>query len=64
MLDRAAWISDIKTRMGYPVVHLAITDDMINQQCDGAIRNAAPYLISVDVFTVSFSIVKFTDKLV
>ena len=31
MLDRAAWISDIKTRMGYPVVHLAITDDMINQ---------------------------------
>lgn len=64
MLDRASWISDIKTRMGYPVVHLAITDDMINQQCDAAIRKAAPYLNSVDVFTVSSSTVKFTDKLV
>lgn len=64
MLDRATWINDIKTRMGYPVVNVAMTDAMISQQCDAAIRKAAPYLNSVDVFTVSSSTVKFTDKLV
>lgn len=64
MLDRATWISDIKTRMGYPVVNLAIKDEMINQQCEAAIRKVVPYLNSVDVFTVSSSTVKFKDKLV
>ena len=44
LLDRARWINEIKTRLGYPVVNIEITDDVISQQCDIAIRKVAPYL--------------------
>jgi hypothetical protein len=64
LLDRARWVNEIKTRLGYPVVNIEISDDVISQQCDIAIRKVAPYLNSVDVFTVGSSTVKFTDKLV
>lgn len=64
LLDRARWINEIKTRLGYPVVNIEITDDVISQQCDIAIRKVAPYLNSIDVFTVYSNKTTFTDKLV
>lgn len=63
LLDRSRWINEIKTWLGYLVVNIEITDDVISQQCDIAIRKVAPYLNSIDVFTVSSNKTTFTDKL-
>ena len=41
LLDRSRWINEIKTRLGYPVVNIEITDDVISQQCDIAILKVA-----------------------
>ena len=62
MLNRAKILEYTKTRLGYPVVDLAITDDMISKQIDFAINKIIPYLNNIEVLTVYGKIVKFQHK--
>lgn len=59
MLNRAKLLEDVKTRLGWPVIDLAITDDMISKQVDAAINKVIPYLNNMEVITVYGKIVKF-----
>ena len=45
MLDRASWLTYIKTSLGYPVVNVYMTDEMIQQQITFAIKKVIPYVI-------------------
>ena len=62
MLNRAKILEYTKTRLGYPVVDLAITDDMISKQLDFAINKIIPYLNNIEVLTVYGKVVKFQHK--
>lgn len=62
MLNRAKILEYTKTRLGYPVVDLAITDDMISKQIDFAINKIIPYLNNIEVLTVYGKVVKFQHK--
>ena len=62
MLNRAKILEYTKTRLGYPVVDLAITDDMIYKQIDFAINKIIPYLNNIEVLTVYGKVVKFQHK--
>lgn len=64
MLDRASWLTYIKTSLGYPVVNVYMTDEMIQQQITFAIKKVIPYVNAVEVFEVPGKVTKFTDKLV
>lgn len=64
MLDRASWLMYIKTSLGYPVVNVYMTDEMIQQQITFAIKKVIPYVNAVEVFEVPGKVTKFTDKLV
>lgn len=63
MLDRASWLNYIKTSLGYPVVNVYMTDEMIQQQITMAIRKVAPYVNAVEFIQVG-RVTKFTDRLV
>ena len=62
MLNRAKILEYTKTRLGYPIVDLAITDDMISKQIDFAINKIIPYLNNIEVLTVYGKVVKFQHK--
>lgn len=62
MLNREKILEYTKTRLGYPVVDLAITDDMISKQIDFAINKIIPYLNNIEVLTVYGKVVKFQHK--
>ena len=62
MLNRAKILEYTKTRLGYRVVDLAITDDMISKQIDFAINKIIPYLNNIEVLTVYGKVVKFQHK--
>ena len=62
MLNRAKILEDVKIRLGYPVIDLAITDDMISRQIDFAINKIIPYLNNIEVLTVYGKVVKFQHK--
>ena len=62
MLNRNKIIEDVKIRLGYPVVDLAITDDMISRQVDFAIDKVIPYLNNIEVITVNGKVVEFQHK--
>ena len=62
MLNRAKILEYTKTRLGYPVVDLAITDDMISKQIYFAINKIIPYLNNIEVLTVYGKVVKFQHK--
>ena len=62
MLNRAKILEYTKTRLGYPVVDLAITDDMISKQIDFAINKIIQYLNNIEVLTVYGKVVKFQHK--
>lgn len=64
MLDIASWISYIKTNLGFPVVNVYMTDEMIQQQISFAIRKVVPYVNAVEFLEVRDRVTKFTDKLV
>lgn len=64
MMNRAEWVDEIKTMLGYPIVDIEITDDMIEKQITKAIKKVIPYLNSVEIFETSTKVTKFTDKLV
>jgi hypothetical protein len=62
MFNRNQILENVKVRLGYPVIDLAITDDMISKQIDFAINKVIPYLNNVEVLTVSGKVVKFSHK--
>ena len=62
MLNRAKILEYTKTRLGYRVVDLAITDDMISKHIDFAINKIIPYLNNIEVLTVYGKVVKFQHK--
>lgn len=62
MFSKLDLLESIKIRLGYPVIDLAITDDMIMKQIDFAIKRIVPYLNNVEFITVNSKTVKFEDK--
>lgn len=59
MLNRERILDSVKVRLGYPVVDLAITDEMITKQINFAINKVIPYLNNIEVLTVYGNTVKF-----
>lgn len=62
MLNKSELLNNIKVRLGYPVIDLAITDDMILMQIESAIKKIIPYLNNIEVLTVYNKTTVFTDK--
>lgn len=62
MFNRSQILEVVKTRLGYPVIDLAITDDMISKQIDFAVSKVIPYLNNMEVFNVHGNVVKFEHK--
>lgn len=62
MLNRLDLLDSIKSRLGYPVVDLAITDDMIYKQIDFAVQKIVPYLNNIEIITVYDRTTTFNDK--
>jgi len=63
MLDRANWLNYIKTSLGFPVVNVYMTDEMIEQQMTMALRKVLPWVNAVEFIEVG-RVTKFTDRLV
>ena len=63
MLDRASWLNYIKTSLGYPVVNIYMTDEMIEQQITFAIRKVLPYVNAVEFIEVGRK-TEFKDRLI
>lgn len=62
MLNKLDILNTVKLTLGYPVVDLAITDEMILKHIDCAISKIVPFLNNVELITVTSKIVKFEDK--
>lgn len=62
MFNRLCLLDNVKTRLGYPVLDLAITDDMILKQIDFAVNKIVPYLNNMEVLTSYDRIVEFKHK--
>lgn len=62
MFNKSILLDNVKTRLGYPVIDLAITDEMISKQIDFAINKIIPYLNNMEVLTVYGKTVKFNHK--
>lgn len=62
MFNRSQILEIVKTRLGYPVIDLAMTDDMISKQIDFAVSKIVPYLNNVEVLTAHGKVVKFDHK--
>lgn len=63
MLDRANWLNYIKTTLGFPVVNIYMTDDMIEQQISFTLRKVLPYVNAVEFIEVGKK-TEFTDRLI
>lgn len=63
MLDRASWLTYIKTSLGFPVVNVYMTEEMIEQQITLSLRKVLPYVNAVEFIEVG-RVTKFTDRLV
>lgn len=59
MLDRLDVIDVVKTRLGWPVVDLAITDDMIDKQITLAVKKVVPYLNNMEVIHLNSRVTEF-----
>ena len=59
MLSRSDILETVKIRLGYPVIDLAITDEMIDKQITTAIRKIVPYLNNIEIITTYSKTVKF-----
>lgn len=64
MLSKLDLLDNVKIRLGYPVIDLAITDEMILKQIDFAIKKVIPYLNNIEVITVYNKTTKFDKKVV
>lgn len=62
MFNKTKIVDDVKTRLGYPVIDLAITDDMILKQINVALNRIVPYLNNIETFTVYDKIIDFTHN--
>lgn len=63
ILDRALWLNYIKTSLGFPVVNVYMTDEMIEQQISFALRKVLPYVNAVEFIEVGRK-TEFKDILV
>lgn len=63
MLDRASWLNYIKTSLGYPIVNIYMTDEMIEQQISFALRKVLPWVNAVEFLEVGKK-TTFTDRIV
>jgi len=59
MLNKCFILDTVKTRLGYPVIDLAITDEMIDKQITNAINHVVPYLNNMELITTYSPTVKF-----
>ena len=59
MLNRCFILDTVKTRLGYPVIDLAITDEMIDKQITNAINHVVPYLNNMELITTYSPTVTF-----
>ena len=59
MFNKLALLENVKIRLGYPVIDIAMTDDMISKQIDFAIHRVIPYLNNIELITTYSKIVKF-----
>lgn len=59
MFNRQCILDNVKTRLGYPVIDLAINDEMIYKQIDFAVKKVVPYLNNVEFITVYGKVTKF-----
>jgi len=59
MFNRQCILDNVKTRLGYPVIDLAINDEMISKQIDFAVKKVLPYLNNVEFITVYGKVTKF-----
>lgn len=59
MLNRCDIIETVKMRLGYPVIDLAITDEMIQKQLQFAIKKIVPYLNNMELITTYSSVTEF-----
>ena len=59
MLNRCDIIETVKMRLGYPVIDLAITDEMIQKQLQFAIKKIVPYLNNMEFITTYSSVTEF-----
>lgn len=62
MFNKNQLLENVKVRFGYPVIDLAITDEMILKQIDFAVNKIVPYLNNVELLTVYGKTVKFEHK--
>lgn len=62
MFNKAQILDTVKTRLGYPVIDLAMTDEMLMKQIDFAVTKVIPYLNNVEILTVNTKTVKFNHK--
>ena len=63
MLDRANWLNYIKTSLGYPVVNVYMTDEMIEQQISFSLHKVLPWVNAVEFIEVGRK-TEFTDRLI
>ena len=59
MLNKLDILETVKTRLGYPVIDLAITDEMIDKQICFAIKKIVPYLNNVEFITTYNNVTQF-----
>lgn len=59
MLNRCFILDTVKTRLGYPVIDLAITDEMVDKQITNAINHVVPYLNNMELITTYSPTVTF-----
>ena len=59
MFNKLALLENVKIRLGYPVIDIAMTDDMISKQIDFAIHRVIPYLNNIELITTYSKVVKF-----
>ena len=62
MFNKAQILDTVKTRLGYPVIDLAMTDEMLMKQIDFAVAKVIPYLNNVEILTVNTQTDKFNNK--
>lgn len=59
MFNRLEVLENVKIRLGYPVIDLAITDEMIDKQICFAIKKISPFLNNVEFITTYNNVVTF-----
>jgi hypothetical protein len=62
LLDLATWCAQLRGSLGHPVVRVYMTDEMLRQQIQIALRKIAPYTNAIEVLHVTQRTTTYTDK--